>query len=847
MILHSRHFVLSVLRILSLVFATVMVCGAADFSEWKQSLVRTLAEGHQAQAESMAKTKFEELVGEIKALPKNSPAIEPLKEEFSQVAFWNGVFCRSRFSVSDAIALFCVVIDTAPNSLEAKLAANIIGVDLAKNKQTAFYFFNALIALAEENPKSVPTHWLIAILSRSITGKSHPYYSSISQPELFHIQNCGVRHYEKLLREFSPGPGPVLVHQTLANLLSGLRCKELALAHRETALAMERAPWVLHGMGQEHLEMGNYNEALRFFQEAIDKDKDSPPAYYYKDLGLAFWNLKRYQEALQAWDKAAQIDPDSSHFWRSYTNTCRLIGDYPRGWNFVKKFLEKFPNSAEAKVVEAQFAAFCNDPEATSKQKKAGSFDFQGHVVKDDNKKTDPWYAAIAYGDTQAFLSMVEQRDINAPITTNYSQTPLMIAAQRGWMPILRELIRRGAALDIVDSNKDTALHYASNFNSPEAVAALVEAGADLNLKDKWSQTPLIMCLSSYNREGARIVLANGADPTLSTGQGGAAINYAAGYGEVEMLKKMLQKGASPSAATGGKKRTPLIAASGEFYHQSILPPLLEAGADINTGDKHGNTALHYATNPLLNRPLVYFLLDNGADPNKPNAAGIDSITQARLLGYEDIAALMEKSAGAPNPFSFPKIEAAQTDDTSDQAAALLVTPILLAQGNPAGTVITEKNQDKKNARNELSQMFGIFNKKQFADTVEQFLEFRPQIKDVSLQFPGGGDKEKAQQILTRYAQESYGDKEAVSNDNAWVLAHVIYLADLGAAAEMLTPEEADELIKEMLEKTKKTFGSWKQFYESFLLGAKHLCGWEHERYTNICRRLEQRTLPWIQ
>ncbi len=820
-------------------------CVAEDYADWEKMLVGTLAEGRQSEAESMALRKLEEAAGQLQSLPEGSPEQVLLREELAKTFFWNAVLRRSRFAIEEATVLFCLAIDADPSSLNAKIAANTIGVDLAKNKETAFYFYNALLSLAEENPRSVPALWLTGILSRALTGQYYSY--SLSQPELFHLRNCGVRHYEKLLREFLPGPGPVLVHQTLANLLSDLRCYDLALMHRETALKMERSSWVLHAMGCELLAMGSYKDAIVLFQEAISKIRGTPRhAYYFKDLGTAFRQVGRYTEALDAWDKAAEIDPGCSGFWQNYVRVCRQLGDYPRARKLLHKILESYPGYAEAKVLEASMAALCDAPDAIPRQKEAGKFTFDRRIQKDNSTETDPWEVAISYGDTKAFLSMVNQRDINAPMAGNYAQTPLMIAAQNGWMPILRELIRRGADLDAVDTNKDTALHYASQFNMPEAVVALVEAGANPNVQDKWAQTPLIMCLSNNNREGARTLLANGADPTLSTGHGGAALNYAAGYGEVEMLKSILAKGVSPGVATGNNEETAIMVGCGEYYHQTIVPPLIEAGADINAGDKNGNTALHRATNPLLNRPLIYFLLDNGADPNRPNAKGITPLCQARLLGYDDMAEQMEKAAGAETPFQFPEIEPAKTEDPISQAAAQIITPVLLAQGHPSGPAADRATQEKRTARKELARIFGISGKKQFEETLGALLDFRPEVDENSLAFPDTLNKDTALQIILDRAEKSYGDKIAPPRENAWVLAHVIYLADLGAAAEMIPPEDADALIREMVEATKNSFVSWREFYQSFLAGTKRYCGWEHERYANICRRLNRREMPWL-
>ncbi len=370
---------------------------------WEASVIRALAAGKQTDAEDIVQSRLEGF--------RNKQKGQIAKEAFVQTFFWQGVLERSRFQVERASVCFGIVLGLDPNSLEGRTAAAIIGIDCAANKPTAFHFYNALLTLAEQNPKSVPVLWLTGIMSRSLTGNG-PYSNSISYPERVRICNSGVQHYEKLLKEMLPGNGPALVHQTLANLLDELDCHDLAIYYREMAVSMERAPWSLGGLGTELVATGYYEEAIPVLQETVQLSGNQPSLFQHEKLGRAFANLARYPEALDAWDLAFTAKPTGNQngYWDEYIKLCRITGDYPRGWAFAKKVLEQNPNAKVMQVWEARMAAVCGDPDATRRQKAAGTFKFNGKVIKDDedgNSTPNPWSLALDYGDEKAFFNMV--------------------------------------------------------------------------------------------------------------------------------------------------------------------------------------------------------------------------------------------------------------------------------------------------------------------------------------------------------------------------------------------------------------------------------------------------------
>lgn len=58
----------------------------------------------------------------------------------------------------------------------------------------------------------------------------------------------------------------------------------------------------------------------------------------------------------------------------------------------------------------------------------------------------------------------------------------LHIAAKVGSVPAIRFLIAHGAEVDLRDSEGETPLHKAAFWAQPEAISALLDAGADINL-----------------------------------------------------------------------------------------------------------------------------------------------------------------------------------------------------------------------------------------------------------------------------------------------------------------------------------------------------------------------------
>lgn len=106
-------------------------------------------------------------------------------------------------------------------------------------------------------------------------------------------------------------------------------------------------------------------------------------------------------------------------------------------------------------------------------------------------------------------------------------ESALMMAALRGNLPAARILIERDA-----DVNKTgwTPLHYAASSSAPEAqdmVRLLLEHAAYIDAASPNGSTPLMMAASFGQIDVARLLLQEGADPSLKNQLGLTAIDFA--------------------------------------------------------------------------------------------------------------------------------------------------------------------------------------------------------------------------------------------------------------------------------------------------------------------------------
>jgi len=158
--------------------------------------------------------------------------------------------------------------------------------------------------------------------------------------------------------------------------------------------------------------------------------------------------------------------------------------------------------------------------------------------------------------------------------------TPLMFAARDGAIDAVRALADSGADLNLVDPDGTTALTLAILNGHFDTAAALLEKGADPNVADKNGMTPLYAAVDMH---------------TIQTVFGRPMPLLEDETGPVEMVQALLVHGADPDAQlrrpiigrhtrnTGDpslSKGTTALARAAKSGDAKLMKVLLEAGAD---------------------------------------------------------------------------------------------------------------------------------------------------------------------------------------------------------------------------------------------------------------------------
>ncbi|MFC2086333.1 ankyrin repeat domain-containing protein [Bacteroidota bacterium] len=120
-------------------------------------------------------------------------------------------------------------------------------------------------------------------------------------------------------------------------------------------------------------------------------------------------------------------------------------------------------------------------------------------------------------------------------------------AAFMGKLGIVQQHILAGTDLNKKDMYGSSPLIIAATFGKTEIAKALITGGADLNLKNNEGSTPLHIAAFFCRAEIVEVLLNNGADKTLKNGSGSTALQSVAGsFNEVKAIYDFFNKELGP-------------------------------------------------------------------------------------------------------------------------------------------------------------------------------------------------------------------------------------------------------------------------------------------------------------
>ena len=227
------------------------------------------------------------------------------------------------------------------------------------------------------------------------------------------------------------------------------------------------------------------------------------------------------------------------------------------------------------------------------------------------------------------------------------------VPKQKKCISIMIFLLAHGADVNLYDiDGKVPILYHAARRGDPSIVSLLLDHGADpyKSYHTESKKSPLDIAKQHSNDEVVSLLeskmdrLKNYRYPS-----GHTPLTFASGCGDKEIVCFLLAKGVDANQVTDVGISSLYLSVN--IYRMGldgveIAAMLLTVGAQVDLARNNGTTPLAHAVE-LKHTRMVSFLLEQGADPNRPDDRGNTPITLAKRLHpqFPYLLSLLEKNA----------------------------------------------------------------------------------------------------------------------------------------------------------------------------------------------------------
>lgn len=256
----------------------------------------------------------------------------------------------------------------------------------------------------------------------------------------------------------------------------------------------------------------------------------------------------------------------------------------------------------------------------------------------------DPVVTAInANAPVETVKYLIEQPGNDVNKLTHDGRIYLHWAASRGNVELVEYLLKKGSKLDLVDSHGSTPLLFAASQKNTKIFDLFVANGANLQ-KDVNQDGANILLLAIANDKDFVLTdyfVSKGVNLNSTDAASNNAFAYAARSGNIDFLKKLVEKGVKPNtnamlmAAQGGGGRGATPATGGGL---AIFEYLESVGIKPTVVAKNGENVLHaIARKPNQTEQIKYFLA-KGVSVDQVNEDGNNVLMSAAAVN-RDLAA----------------------------------------------------------------------------------------------------------------------------------------------------------------------------------------------------------------
>lgn len=130
-------------------------------------------------------------------------------------------------------------------------------------------------------------------------------------------------------------------------------------------------------------------------------------------------------------------------------------------------------------------------------------------------------YNVLFNDDLEPVKSFYKTKEDTEILFTDSNVTPLMVASCRSSPEVIKYIVSLGADLNAKDREGFTPVHWAANRQNARGIKTLAELGADLNQFDNMGElTPLGVSLQMSRHDSVAALVNAGADLEITNSEG---------------------------------------------------------------------------------------------------------------------------------------------------------------------------------------------------------------------------------------------------------------------------------------------------------------------------------------
>lgn len=168
-----------------------------------------------------------------------------------------------------------------------------------------------------------------------------------------------------------------------------------------------------------------------------------------------------------------------------------------------------------------------------------------------DAQRNTALHVAVREDSGKAVEALLKSPGVDVNAINQAGETPLMLAAIRGQLDLVKLLVERGA---LVNDAGWSALHYAAAGPNEHVVRFLLGRGADIDARSPNGTTPLMMAAGYGGLSGADILIEAGADATLRNDHQMTAADFARRAGQDDLAVRLDKLSKRPGKPTPEKR-----------------------------------------------------------------------------------------------------------------------------------------------------------------------------------------------------------------------------------------------------------------------------------------------------